>query len=1159
MPDSLPITGARASLCAVQLLLVLTSAVLRGLPPGADSSAVAPAVVALWGRQGTAAAAVRCTGVFVAPEVVLSAASCALAQQPTTVLQHAACASGKIAEDTSTNASHLGCPLHALADLEVLSAEALPNRLVVGEVLALEFRYSVPALMPLVCTGGAVCGDGWDVIAFRVRQSCPRQHCIPPLPLSFLSMAVGEPVRLVGAGRDPSSVAGAGGGTDSSTVFENSGYALRFHDGPLATIRANQSYLLPSTAAAAEAAAAVATANAAAAAAAARAAAAFAASASLAAASGSTGSAAAVAAVASAAAAAAAAADAAATAAFAITTGVVVGCAGDAGAPLLRYYDSLEHTTEPGSDVRASGVSSGFDVTTSSPTDLNQVPANYGRELIAAHAVAEGLRAEAASREVLYGPTSQEEAMAAATRGGWAVVGILTHVQGGACAGSRTDGAAAASGAALGAASAASGSEVSSRVWSLRVARCWLWRVLALWDSLPSSVSPSAGAPVAPSAANASAWMRRGAPPAPPLPPVTPDTVQWRERPGVRALHLRTVAECAGSDHWPPELLSPSRPLPLAYAEALSRNLELDAVPAPTHAATCYPQPTHLCVHLISERGRLRYSVDDGSGSVFGTPLYLRRRITYTFQMVGVPAAHALVISDSETGPDRRRGLEVVGPHPAYAFDVFTFTATHATPSSLWYQSVSRSGVGGPIYISNTEQAEPTSLPEGFTGLPATPAAFLFWDANGARLMHWVPTEDGDAVADANATWRLSTISQLPLALLARSAVHEYAAARFRRELAEAMRNYPMEPNATNITDANGTRLVYLRNGVEINMTIGLPNVTAERIAYEALLPTHAQVGTQRVTAALLRAHTSEVFWSTQEGHLLMATLVGLVDPPPLDPKKTYSEYAAAAVAQSEAAAAQTAAAHRSLISAPADRVVNGRARRLPRSYVATNVRVLKFGNESQGETSLWKLGLDSSRDRQLLVFYDGTRVPQLLDLSAPAPAPGHQWQAQDDAIHFYNQSDPREAGTLGRRHLVDGRALPEDGADPADWFDEDSRLVVDWRRDLVFWCQRSRRRIFLGGLRARIPVLEFVRDALCTGLAIDPIHALLYWTSASGHLLFRASYADFNATVDSYRSDLPVYQLSHPRRIHPSTRGNTSAHVVVTAEGLAGDFGKVR
>jgi len=37
----------------------------------------------------------------------------------------------------------------------------------------------------------------------------------------------------------------------------------------------------------------------------------------------------------------------------------------------------------------------------------------------------------------------------------------------------------------------------------------------------------------------------------------------------------------------------------------------------------------------------------------------------------------------------------------------------------------------------------------------------------------------------------------------------------------------------------------------------------------------------------------------------------------------------------------------------------------------------------------------------------------------------------------------------------------------------------------------------------------------------------------------------------------LPVYQLSHPRRIHPSMRGNTSAHVVVTAEGLAGDFGK--
>ena len=150
-----------------------------------------------------------------------------------------------------------------------------------------------------------------------------------------------------------------------------------------------------------------------------------------------------------------------------------------------------------------------------------------------------------------------------------------------------------------------------------------------------------------------------GAPP--PLPPVSSDTTQWLHRLGVRHLTSTVVGECKSSDHWPPELLAPSLTLPAGFARQLAATDEmslplLPPMEAPPSATTCYATPTHLCVHLLVERGRLRYSVDDGSGAVTGRTLVFTREQTYTFHMVGVHDAHPLVLSYSDTGPDRRLG-----------------------------------------------------------------------------------------------------------------------------------------------------------------------------------------------------------------------------------------------------------------------------------------------------------------------------------------------------------------------------------------------------------------------------------------------------------------------------------------------------------------------
>ncbi len=172
-------------------LVLFANSIFQGSVLRADPD-LPSAVVAIWSEGGADGAPhVRCTGVFVAPEVVLTAASCVLRGTPTGMVQHAACAHGA-----------RECPTLEPTSLKVLEAASLPERAVVADVIALEFRYSDPATMPQVCTGGAVCGRGWDIAALRVVQRCREQRCVVPLPLAHRAPVEGEPARIVGAGVD---------------------------------------------------------------------------------------------------------------------------------------------------------------------------------------------------------------------------------------------------------------------------------------------------------------------------------------------------------------------------------------------------------------------------------------------------------------------------------------------------------------------------------------------------------------------------------------------------------------------------------------------------------------------------------------------------------------------------------------------------------------------------------------------------------------------------------------------------------------------------------------------------------------------------------------------------------------------------------------------
>ena len=722
-------------------------------------------------------------------------------------------------------------PAHTLQALDASQLPAVQET--IADVLDYEFRYSEPSVMAQVCTGGAVCGNGWDIAVLRVRQLCPRQRCVPPLPLSLGTLQAGDSLRLMGVGSGAPSA-------PSPRPADDAGYALRYHDGTLAAVHANQSLTLTASASAA-----------------------------------------------------------------ALGEPGPVACVGDAGAPVLRYESSLENTTELGAVADIYG-----DDTKGSVGFMTRTDGSSG----------EG------EQYVEGGRPTGSAGLRLLSRGGWAVVGVHSAVGADATCPS------------------------VGRAWLTRVSRCWLWRVLGLWSMLPAAASAEAIA-----ASSLAAAPGGGGAPA-----VSPDTVQWTLRAGVRRLTASVQSECAGSDHWPPELRSPSHPLPPHYARELSGPDDDEAVlptlppvTRPVSAAVCYGSPRHLCVHLLRERGRLRYSIDDGTGAVVGRPLTMARLARYTFQMVGVHPVHAMVISDSETGPDQRRLDEVTGDYPASDYGVFVFTPTLSTPATVYFQSVSRSGVGGAIHIENTPSAEPRSLPGGVGAPPLTPSTLLFWDAHGATLHRWRDSNAGvgagagagagagGAAVGGSPHYVLDPVGHLPLAAHARSALFNRSYAAWRRAYAARMALAPVVPNATyvNVTNTTNTTLVYTRHGVVVNSS----NVTDEWLAFEKTLPEAEIVPRQRVTAAVLEPRTSDVYWSTHGGHLLTAKL---------------------SVKRDEGGGTANATTD------------FGRVAELGLS----GVRLLLVGNESGTEPSPWRVGLASSAELHYLVYHNAFDSMTLVD-----------------------------------------------------------------------------------------------------------------------------------------------------------------------------------
>ena len=125
-------------------------------------------------------------------------------------------------------------------------------------------------------------------------------------------------------------------------------------------------------------------------------------------------------------------------------------CNGDAGAPILRYEASLNETTGLGSDAAMYGA----DEASANLAYITDVKGSFG------HGGAIGGGGGGG-----YDDGSGRDM--GSMGGGWAVVGVHSRVASASCA-SRSDAAAS-----------------DGRAWLTRVARCWLWRVMSLWDVVP--------------------------------------------------------------------------------------------------------------------------------------------------------------------------------------------------------------------------------------------------------------------------------------------------------------------------------------------------------------------------------------------------------------------------------------------------------------------------------------------------------------------------------------------------------------------------------------------------------------------------------------------------------------------------------------------------
>ena len=132
---------------------------------------------------------------------------------------------------------------------------------------------------------------------------------------------------------------------------------------------------------------------------------------------------------------------------------------------------------------------------------------------------------------------------------------------------------------------------------------------------------------------------------------------------------------------------------------------------APVRAGSCFATPTHFCVHLVGDRDpaallgrhrpRRRPAVD----------LHLTRLVEYTFRWSAspTPTPSSLDLRHRPRPPLRDRRARHA---PGGALKFFVFTPGFDAPTRLWYQSASRSGVGGAIHIHHTSDPEPSSLLE---------------------------------------------------------------------------------------------------------------------------------------------------------------------------------------------------------------------------------------------------------------------------------------------------------------------------------------------------------------------------------------------------------------------------------------------------------------
>ena len=897
----LMIRGAASLLLAIHLLLCVHS-IDQGTVIKAHPDAPS-AVVAIWSDGSSGATPVRCTGVFVAPEVVLTAASCILRATPTGLVQHAACAHG--ARD---------CPTLAPAALKVLTAASLPERVVVADVTAIEFRYSDPAQMPQICTGGAVCGRGWNIAVLRVLQRCPEQRCTPPLAISTRGLVEGDAVRIVGAGVDAS---GRWALRSRAAAISHVGELQVFlsHSEP-------QQRALPAP----------------------------------------------------------------------------VACEGDTGSPLLVY--------EAGYD---DGYETGYEA-------------------------------------------------------GWAVAGVLSRAApAGQC------------GTPAPARAAAGSRDGDGRAWSVHVSRCWLWQALVRWGGTTLAEAPGVARHTQARGRRSLAVLNSSnhsgvtmPPPPPPAPPPSPQheeasqaTAQWAQRAEVRSAAAAAAAECGGSDHWPPELLPASAALPARYAALLAAaDVEpTDISGTMPRAEACYPSTTHFCIHLVSERGRLRYSVDSGRGALPALSLYLVRLVSYTFQMVGVHTAHPLLISSSSTGPDVRDARGVSGTHPASGHSFFVFTPSAETPSRLWYQSATQAGLGGPIFVDFTPADEPKTLPGGDGAYAPHPHALFVWEAERGTLSRCRWSEDGQKA--------LGAAGEVDLAAAAFTSLYNASLATYEEALAAAMRAAPQPPQRPNGT--NGTNETNVNASLEFNAS--MTAYLLVRADFEASLPTMQQVVPQHVLAVKAWPLTGEVLWSTRSGGVFAAQMHVRDDDDDDD------------------GGADGGGGGGGGYSGGGGSSGGGGG-----GLTLSEVRVVRDVDEGAvpipGVVPVAVRALHAQHDLRTALYLDADAstaipLPRLLDLSSGVSSDmlllsfvngsGHAGDPADTATWPGGSAATRWPGVDTRTGQVSSRQ----------WFDEDSPLDVDWRARRLFWCQPSARRILTAHMDGG-PIYTLVEHTVCSRLALS-------------------------------------------------------------------------